>query len=356
MENLNLDNILPIAGTELSQSWDQLFWFLFAVNMVFFLIVMVPLVYFMVAYRAKKGRKVSKIAHNAPLEILWTAIPTVVVMVIFAYGWIVYKDMYYNPPADAQEVRVVARSWGWTFQYPNLDNRTTDNLLVVPVNTPIKLVMTSNTNDVIHSFFVPNFRLKKDLVPGLYTNTWFESHMVGRHVYFCTEYCGAGHSQMWGAVAVLSEEDYQKWSWGKEVDLPAWVGVGALQEELVAAGEGQVSQKSPFASVASVQTKPGEDLVQQGFELSREKGCAVCHSSDGSAKLGPTYKGLYGTEVILADGTRLIRDDNYIRESIVNPQSKIVKGYEKLVMPPYPGQGISALEMNALIAYIKSLK
>lgn len=357
MDYLNLNSVLPVAGTELAQSWDQLFWFLFVVNAILFAVVMGPIVYILIRYRAKNGRKPSKLAHNAPLEIIWTAIPTVIVMVIFAWGWILYKEMYYGPPANAMEVRVVAKSWGWTFQYPELDNRTTDNQLIVPVNTPIKLVMTSNTGDVLHSFFVPNFRVKKDLVPGLYTQTWFESHMVGRHIYFCTEYCGVGHSQMWGSVVVLSDEDYTNWKWGKEIDLPAWVGVGALQEELLKKrGEELASEDNPYAALSKVQTEPGTDLVQRGFELSRQKGCVACHSADGSTALAPTYKGLYGTEVVLNDGSVAIRDDNYIRESIVHPQAKIVKGYERLVMPPYPGYGISALEMNALIAYIKSLK
>lgn len=351
MQDWNLHSMLPVAGTELARSWDQLFWFLFVVNLILFFVVIGPVVYFAIKYRAQNGRKASKVSHNTPLEIVWTAIPTVIVMVIFAWGFILYKDMYHNPPSNAQEVRVVARSWGWTFQYPHLDNRTTDDLLVVQVNRPVRLVMTAATGDVIHSFFVPNFRLKKDLVPGLFTETWFESNMVGRHIYFCTEYCGVGHSRMWGAVAVLSEEDYRDWQWGKEIELPPWVGVGALRDELLARGIEDVGSAGP--QLASFQA--GEDLVAKGKNLSRQKGCAACHSSDGSDSIGPSYLGLYGTKAKLVDGTKVLRDENYIRESIVNPQAKIVAGYENVFMPPYPGMIVSDREMDALISYIRSL-
>lgn len=343
-----IESTLPVAATEAAKSWDQLYYFLLAVCVFFTAVVIIPMLVFIVKYRFKPGRKVSQVAHNTNLEIFWTAIPTVVLMVIFAWGWIVYKDIHYKAPSDAMEIRVVAKSWNWTFQYE--DGRTTQDELYVPVDKPVKLTMTSQRNDVLHSFFVPNFRIKKDLVPGLYTSTWFQAKIPGVHQIFCTEYCGLEHWAMVAKLKVLSEEDWKLWWWGKEP-----------QEELQEIGRvgvprAKLERMQPQDSGAK--SKAGRSLTKlaaQGREISKRRGCQVCHSNDGSSGVGPSYKGLFGSSVALHNGMSVEADENYIRESIENPQAKIVSGYQNVVMPPYPGQ-LTELELNALIAYIKSVK
>ncbi len=346
----DFSSVLPPAATELAHSWDHLYWFLFIICVVFFAVVMVPTAIFVVKYRKKPGRKTDPIAHNAPLEIVWTAIPTVILMVIFAWGWIVWRDMVDRIPSDAMEVHTVAESWAWTFQYP--DGRLEKNRLVVPVNTPIKLKMTSKMGDVLHSFYVPNFRVKKDVVPGLYTTVFFTPTMVGRNILFCAEYCGLGHSAMFGEVVVLSKADFELWQFGKEVPLPEWIGVGGLAERMQANESSGLKEKSIFsaATAESIQT-----MQDRGKLLFRKMGCVACHSNDGSSGVGPTMKNLFGSNRLLAGHETQLADENYIRESIENPQAKLSKGFEDKLMPPYPGH-LSELELNALVAYIKSLQ
>jgi len=346
----DFSSVLPPAATELAHSWDHLYWFLFIVCVVFFAVVMVPLVVFLVKYRKKPGRKTDPIAHNTPLEIVWTAIPTVVLMVIFAWGWLVWRDMVDRVPNDAMEIHVVAESWNWTFQYS--DGRIEKNRLVVPVDTPIKLKMTSKMGDVLHSFYVPNFRMKKDLVPSLYTQVFFTSKMVGRNIFFCTEYCGLGHSAMWGEVIVLSKADFELWQFGKEVPLPEWVGVGGQAERMLAGQSSGLKDSTVFASANAESVSTMQD---RGKTLFRKMGCVACHSDDGSTGVGPSMKGLYGSERLLARGESQVADENYIRESIENPQAKLARGFEDKLMPPYPGH-LSELELNALVAYIKGLQ
>jgi cytochrome c oxidase subunit 2 len=348
--NWNLSSVLPPTSTDAAAQWDHLYWFLFAVIAVFFAVVIVPMTVFLIKYRKRPGRKTDPIEHNAPLEVLWTAIPTVILMVIFAWGWIVYRDLMYRVPNDAMEVNVVAESWGWTFQYD--DGRMEKNRLVVPVDRAVRLKMTSKPGDVLHSFFVPNFRIKRDLVPGLYTQTFFKANDVGRHIFFCTEYCGLGHSAMYGDVVVLSQEDFRLWRMGKEVPLPAWIGVGGLTEKLKAQIEAQTASTEVLSSATAA---VGEGLVERGELLYRKMGCVACHTSDGSEGIGPSFKGLYGSERVMIDEEIFEVDANYLRESIENPQAKIVSGYEDLVMPPYPGH-VSEFDLNALVAYIKSLR
>lgn len=343
---MNTSSIVAPAVTEVAHAWNHLYGFLFIVCAVFFVIVMVPLVIFMFRYRHRPGRKSVPIDHNQPLEILWTAIPTVIVMVVFAWGWLVYEDMQVRIPSDAMEIRVLAKSWNWTFQYE--DGRMENNKLFVPVNKPVKLVMTSQMGDVLHSFFVPNFRLKKDVVPGLYTTTWFKAEKPGRNILFCAEYCGLGHSAMWGEVVVLPEDQWELWKWGKSIAMPEWIGVGGLSEKLL-------DSHADASTTTVASTAPTEDLAHQGLRVSQKMGCTACHSDDGSTKLAPSFKGVYGKERIFADGKKLVADENYLRESIVNPQAKVVKGFSQ-VMPPYTAAQMNEIELSALVAYIKSLQ
>ena len=341
-----LGGSLPIAGTEIAGQWDSLYLFLFYISVFFFVIVIGPMVLFAIKYRARPGHKPTYISHHNLLEFMWTAIPTVLVMIIFVWGWVVYDRMT-APPRDAMEVRVLAQSWSWTFQYE--DGRTTTNQLFVPVGRDVKLVMTSKTGDVLHSFFVPNFRVKQDVVPGIFTYVWFRAESPGQHQVFCTEYCGVGHSDMLAKLIVLDAESWKQWKWGKEVPLPPHIGVGGQM-----ASTSGTYKAEDLKNLKTVQLAPVAALAEHGKYLSESLGCTACHSSDGSKRIGPSYKGLFGSEVVLKNGDVIRADENYISESIRLPHAKIKKGYENVVMPTYVDQ-VGENEMNSLIAYIRSL-
>lgn len=219
------------------------------------------------------------------------------------------------PPKDAIEIKVTGQRWLWTFDYP--DGQTSAGELVVPADRPVKLLMSST--DVIHSFYVPAFRLKKDVLPNRYTVLWFEAAGVGNYELYCAEYCGQGHSQMLGNVRVLSEREFQDW----------------LEK-----GEQE--------------TTGGQAPVQLGEKLYKSRACYTCHTTDGADKVGPSFKGVFGHQVTFSDGKTLIVDENYLRESILNPHAKVVKGFQP-VMPTYQGV-LKDREVDALIAYIKSLE
>jgi cytochrome c oxidase subunit 2 len=285
------------------------------ISIIFFVIVVSGIIYFSIKYkRQNKGELTSGIAHSLKLELLWTIIPSIIVIIIFLWGFNTYVKMSVVPK-DALEIKVTAQRWFWAFDYPS--GLASVNDLVVPVNKPIKLLMSST--DVIHGFFVPAFRLKKDVLPNRYTVAWFESSTPGEYDLFCTQYCGKGHSQMLGKIRVLSDSEYGKW--------------------LETGG-----------SVASV----GQSPEQLGAALYKSRACYTCHSTDGSRSVGPTFRGIFGHEVNLSDGKEITVDENYIRESILEPQAKVVAGFQP-VMPTYQGL-LKDKDVDALIAYIKSLQ
>jgi cytochrome c oxidase subunit 2 len=295
------------------------------------------MIYFMFKYKHVPGRKTLYIKDSHLLEGLWIGIPTALLMVIFVWGYSVYHSMR-QAPSDAYEIRVIGKQWLWTFQYDN--GRTTVGEVFVPINKPIKLIMTSE--DVLHGFFVPNFRVKQDVVPGMYTSLWFTATIPGKHQVFCTEYCGTSHSGMLAKVVVLNDEQWEAWSNGKKM-----TGIPEAGAELAVADEISTSSASP--------TKPQISLIEQGRVVHANKGCVACHTTDdGTVKVGPSFKGLFGSQVKLTNGKEVTADENFIRNHIENPNSVTVKGYAQ-VMPTFKGL-ISETEMNALIAYIKSLK
>ena len=335
---------LPIQATDIATQWDTLYNFLVGLSIFFFVLVIGAMLYFVYKYRAKPGVKTKYIADHHLIEGVWTFIPFVLLMVIFVWGYAVYDKMI-SAPSDSMEIRVIGKQWLWQFQYD--DGRSTINEVYVPVNKPVKLVMTST--DVLHSFFIPNFRVKQDVVPGMYSSVWFEATVPGKHQVFCTEYCGAAHSQMLAKVIALGPEDWENWKRGKKV----------LADEASQSGDSAAAQsdKAVMSSAAAIPaTKPQLTLVDQGKAQFSAKGCVACHSPDGGSKggLGPTLQGVFGSHVALISGSKVLADENYIRESIENPMAKIVKGFNP-VMPTFKGQ-LSETEMNALIAYIKSLK
>jgi cytochrome c oxidase subunit 2 len=230
-------------------------------------------------------------------------------MIMFTWGAKVFFTAF-RPPADAVEYYVVGKQWMWKFQHPQGKREIND--LHVPIGQPIKLTMTSE--DVIHSFFVPAFRVKADVLPGRYTTVWFEATKAGSYAIFCAEYCGTEHSRMGGTIHVMEPGDYE-----------AWLAEGGAADERLLSGE----------------------------ELFAKYVCNTCHYPDSAAR-APILNGVFGTQVALADGARVLVDENYVRESILNPTARVVAGYQPL-MPTYKGQ-IGEEDLIQLIAYIKGLE
>jgi cytochrome c oxidase subunit II len=258
----------------------------------------------------------------------------VLLMVLFLSWWSVGSNLFVRmrvAPDDALDVYVTAKQWMWKFGYPN--GRRAIAVLHVPAHRPVKLVMTSR--DVIHSFYVPDFRIKEDVLPGRYTTVWFEATEPGVYEILCTEYCGASHSFMRGQVIALDPSDYQRW-----LDQPGEEPAVAQADDLFGAPEN--------GNGALV------NLVNEGERVAAEQGCLRCHTTDGSAHVGPTWAGFYGSTVALADGKRVVADEAYITESMMDPLVEIARGYEPL-MPSYLGR-IRPAETAAIIEFIKSLR
>ena len=304
---------LPRSLSTESFRVDELYNFLIWGSVLCFVAIVGLMIYFAIKYRkTPKNTKAAKhVVHNTALELSWTIIPLIIVMFIFSWGYRDYLKLSI-PPADAMVVNVTGKKWFWQFDYAG---KSMLNELVVPVGRPIKLMMTSE--DVIHSFYIPNFRVKKDVVPNRYSMIWFEAKETGLFQVFCTEYCGDGHSAMLATLRVLSQADYDKWL-----------------------SESELSSDIP--------------LDQLGKKLYEAKACNTCHSVDGSAKVGPSWKGVFGKSRPLASGLSVIADENYIRESITAPQAKVTKGFAP-VMPTYAGL-LKDREILAIIEYIKTLK
>jgi len=306
---------MPPGSSTVAGDVDALFYFIFWASVFFFLVVVGVSAYFIIKYRrrAEDEEAKSHIDYNLKLEIVWTVIPIILVVIVFIWGFQTYMKMQIVP-RDAIEVKVTGRQWMWLFDYPN--GSTSVNELVVPVDRPIKLLMSSE--DVIHSFYVPQFRIKQDVLPNRYTVSWFEANRTGNFDLYCAEFCGKGHSEMLGTVRVVSQERYT-----------AFLETGGLGDQ------------------------EGMSLMEIGKRLYRERACNTCHSVDGSPNVGPTFQDAYGHEVTLSDGSTVMVDANYIRESILNPKAKVVQGYEP-VMPTFQGL-LSERQVDGLVAYIQSL-
>lgn len=308
----NSSSFMPPAVTQIAEQYDNLYSFLLISSAIACFILIGGMIYFGIKYKRKTSNdKTAYITHNTFLEFLWSFIPLVIFLAMFVWGWKLYHDMR-SMPENAQEVHVIARQWSWEFQYKS--GKTTGNEFVVPVNTPVKLIMTSK--DVLHSFYIPSMRIKQDVVPGRYTSLWFNSQKLGDFNVFCAEYCGTTHSGMLAKIRVVTMPEYEAW----------------LQEN-----------------------DDALTLAQRGEKLYNSKGCVACHSVDGTPKVGPTWKGIFGKEHDMADGSKVKVDENYIRESVLNPNAKIVKGFAPGVMPAFQGQ-LDEQQLNALIDFIKGLK
>ena len=303
---------MPEAATGVAREVDKLFFLIFWTSVVFFVLITIVMIYFIVRFRRRKGVDPEPSPqHSTFLELLWTIIPLIILIVVFYIGFQTFINIA-TPPSNAYEVDVTGQKWSWSFTYPN---GHIDGELHVPAGTPVLLTMTSE--DVIHSLYIPDFRIKQDVLPGRYTWIWFEAEKPGEHVLFCAEYCGTGHSTMNTTVFVHSEAEFENW----------------------------------LANAANyLDTLPP---AEAGLKLFVSRGCAQCHSTDGKGKVGPSMKGIYNEVQMMKDGSKIIADENYLRESILDPQAKIVMGYDP-VMPTYKGR-LKDKEITAIIACIKSL-
>ncbi len=298
----------PQEASTVAPKTDALFIFLCAVTGGVSLLIFVTIFYLAIKYRRRPDNELAQ-EGEAPqfLEIVWIIIPFIFFMGCFVWGaWLYFQVR--RVPDDALQVYGTGKQWMWTFQHPSGQREI--NTLHVPVNQPVKITMASE--DVIHDLFIPAFRVKMDVLPNRYRTMWFQATRVGRYHMFCSQYCGTLHSQMIGWVDVMEPTDYQKW--------------------LAGGFEGS--------------------LASQGERLFQKFACNTCHTNDATGR-GPSLVGLYGSTVTLSDNSTVVADDGYIRESILSPQAKIVKGYGP-IMPTFQGQ-LTEDDVFKLLAYIKSL-
>jgi len=301
--------LFPDQASTIAPKVDAIFFFGLGVAAFFSLLIAVLVIALAVRYRRRRPDQIGEdeAPHDA-LEIVWSVIPLLILLVMFGWGARVYFQAT-RPPANAVEYYGIGKQWMWKFQHPSGVREI--NELHVPLGKPIKVKLTSE--DVIHDFFVPAFRVKYDVIPGRYTTVWFQATKVGTYHLFCDEYCGAEHSRMVGSIVVMDPKDYEQW---------LTRGGGAA---------------APAAS---------------GEELFSSLACSTCHRTDSTVR-APLLVGLYGSQVQLADGSTVKADDDYVRESILNPQAKVVNGFQP-IMPSYKGQ-VSEEQILQLINYIKSL-
>jgi cytochrome c oxidase subunit 2 len=291
---------------------DNVFLYIVTVCVILLALITFLMVYFVVRYRRKKHPKPVDIEGSAWLEITWTVVPTLIVLTMFYYGLTGFEFLKKVPPG-AMVVKVIARQWSWLFQY---ENGTQDTELRVPVGKPVKLVM--NSLDVIHGFYIPAFRIKQDVVPGMTNYLWFQPTQVGTFDIMCSQYCGLEHSHMLSKMIVLPQSEFAKWYQGK-------------------------------------QEKVALERPSLGAKLYQEKGCVGCHSTDGSPRVGPTFKGLFGKKEEVTSGGKeetVVVDEAFIRKFISDPNLVHIEGYPSVM----PKISMTDEELTALVNYIKTLR
>jgi cytochrome c oxidase subunit 2 len=303
--------------------------FIAATSLVLLVGITAVMIYFTVRYHRRRSPVGEDIHGNQVLEIVWTVIPTILAFAFFWYGWEGYKIIK-SPPADALQINVTARMWSWLHEY---ENGVQSADLYVPINRPVRLNLSSQ--DVIHSYYIPAFKVKQDAVPGVPNLfLWFTANQLGDYDVFCAEYCGLSHSRMLSKVHVVTTQEFEAWL-NRE---------GAKVAEL--------------RQVAAAGTAADEDKLHVlGEQLAKAKGCVACHSMDGSRLVGPTFKGAYGRKETVVTGGQareITVDDDYIRKSMIDPTADVVQGYQPL-MPSQQGL-VSEAEIKALTAYIKALE
>jgi cytochrome c oxidase subunit II len=310
--------LFPESASSVAPQVDALFFAWSAVSLFFTALIAILIIYFMARYRRRHEDEVG-LPERAPiwLEIAWSVIPLAIALAMFAWGTQVFVEIY-RPPADAVTYYGVGKQWMWKFQHPGGQREI--NRLHVPVGQAIQMKLTSE--DVIHSFFVPAFRVKQDAVPGRYTTVWFRATKPGVYHLFCTEYCGGEHSRMIGSVVALEPQHYEEWLAG-----------GGMS---------------------------GQPVTASGAELFQQLACQTCHGeggkgagTSGMAARGPALTGIFGSQVAIADGSTVLADESYVRESILNPMAKVTAGWQP-IMPTYQGQ-VTEEQLTQLISYVRSL-
>jgi cytochrome c oxidase subunit 2 len=302
--------LFPEAASTMAGRVDALYFFLVGLTAFFSLLIAGLIVFYAVRYKRRDPNGVGAATHGGlVLELTWSIIPLMITMVIFVWGASVFFAMS-RPPDETLNVYVVGKQWMWKFQH--LDGQREINELHVPVGRPVKLIMTSE--DVIHDVFVPAFRVKADVLPGRYTNIWFQPTKPGRYHLFCAEYCGTKHSGMIGEVVVMDPAEYQTWLSG-----------GA----------------------------PERSLAEGGAKLFASLACNTCHRADAQGR-GPVLDGLYGKTVALQGGGAVVADEAYLRESILTPSARVTAGFQP-IMPTFQGL-VTEEQLLELIEYLKSLK
>jgi cytochrome c oxidase subunit 2 len=300
---------------DLASKVNDSFLLILVISIVLLALVTFFMVFFAVKYRKKKSPASADVRESLVLEIAWTVIPTILVFIMFYVGWENFVPMRHAPD-NAMTVRVSARMWSWEFEY---DNGLRSKELFVPQDRSVKLLITSG--DVIHSLFIPDFRLKEDAVPGMETSLWFFSDRTGEFNIFCAEYCGQGHSSMNSKVIVMQKDDFKEWY-----------------------AKGEVKDKK-------------REVLSSALELLEDNGCLDCHSTDGSDLVGPTFKKIYGkTSILITEGKEreVNTDEAYLRRSILRPEADIVKGYPEDIMPSFE-EDLNEEEISAIIQYLKGL-
>ncbi len=302
------------GASNFTQGVDTAFLFILGISVFFLLAITAVMIWFIFKYSRKRNPVSSDIPGNNLLELVWTIIPALLVLGMFWFGFKGYMPMR-DIPEDATKVRAIARMWSWTFEY---GNGKKSPKLILPIDQPVVIEMVSE--DVIHSLYIPAFRVKEDVVPGRTNRMWFIPQLLGEYDLYCAEYCGLRHAYMLTTVHVISKEAYDEW---------------------YAAGLDTTSL----------------DLVSAGFQVLQIHGCGACHSTDGTKLVGSSFRDLYGSRAEIADGKgfkKVLVDDEYIRKAVYDPNADIVKGYTPGLMPSYKDQ-VSDAEMANLIEYLKSI-
>jgi cytochrome c oxidase subunit 2 len=305
---LHASALFPAEASTIAPYADALYFFLLLMTVVGTVIVAILLVTFSIRYRAEKNPVATQIEGSTLLEATWTIIPLAIFLVVFVWGALLYFRIY-NPPANAMNIYIVGKQWMWKAEHPGGQHEI--NALHVPMGQPVQLTMISQ--DVFHSFSVPDFRVKREVIPGRYTTVWFNATTPGTYHIFCTQYCGTLHSGMIGEVTVMTPSDYEKWT----------------QE-----------------------STSGMSLAQNGERIFASMGCNACHNGTAAAR-GPNLAGVYGSKLQLTDGSQILVDDAYLREAILSPSQHVTAGYAP-IMPTYQGQ-ISEEGLIDLVEYMKNL-
>ena len=299
-------------GSNLAEAVDRAFIFIFAISFIFTIGITVLMIYILVHFSRKKNKNPQQFSHNTKLEVIWTVVPLIIVLMMFYYGWVGFAPMR-KVPADAMPVTVIGRMWSWEFDY---GNGKVSKELVLPFNRNVKLNLVSR--DVNHSLFIPAFRVKEDVIPGYENYMWFRPIRKGTFDIYCTEYCGLAHSAMLSKVIVVDSLEFKKW----------------LTELKVA---------------INLPDHPGLAVI-------KANACITCHSMDGSKIIGPSFKGLYGrkTQVVTASGEKEIEANaEYIKKSIADPNAEVVKGFNKGLMQSYK-EKISPEDLDKIVDYFKT--